>query len=268
MDNTYLDLPIDDEDSLLPLQAASVSYRIVVGSDTGKKVFTLQTLPAKDPDNLGQLAKISGFSLEARVFANENEPAKLERICRYVARPAISEERLSLTSTGKVRYELKTPYHDGTTHVFFEPLDFMAKLAALVPPPRLNLVRFFGVFAPNASVRAEVTASKRGKNSPKLDESLKHADKPYHARSMSWAQRLKRVFNIDITQCESCNKHNVKIVACITDPIVIKKILVHLDKIASPITVPLPSLLPPLRAPPRETFDDSYVIQRDFDWGA
>jgi hypothetical protein len=174
-------LPIDDEDNLLHLQAASVSYRIAVGPDTGKKVFTLQTLPAKDPHNLGQLAKISGFSLEARVFAHENEPAKLERICRYVARPAISEERLSLTSTGKIRYELKTPYHDGTTHVFFEPLDFMAKLAALVPPPRLNLVRFFGVFAPNACVRAEVTASKRGKNSPKLDESLKDADKPYHA---------------------------------------------------------------------------------------
>ena len=42
IDNTYLDLPINDEDSLLPLQAASVSYRIAVGADTGKKVFTLQ----------------------------------------------------------------------------------------------------------------------------------------------------------------------------------------------------------------------------------
>lgn len=114
MDNTYLDLPIDDEDSLLHLQAASVSYWIAVGPDTGKKVITLQTLPAKDPDNLGQLAKISGFSLEARVFAYENKPAKLEQICRYVTRPVISEERLSLTSTGKVRYELNTPYHDGT----------------------------------------------------------------------------------------------------------------------------------------------------------
>lgn len=92
----------------------------------------------------------------------------------------------------------------------------MAKLAGLVPSPRLNLVRFFGVFAPNACVRAEVTASKRGKNSPKLDESLKDVDKPYHTRSMKWAQRLKRVFNIDIIQCESCNNHNVKIVACIT----------------------------------------------------
>ena len=142
MDNTYLDLPIDDEDSLLHLQAASVSYRIAVGSDTGKKVFTLQTLQAKDPDNIGQLAKIAGFSLHAGVFADSHQSEKLERLCRYIARPAVSKERLSFTSKGKIRYELKTPYHDGTTHVLFEPLDFMAKLAALVPPPRLNLTCF------------------------------------------------------------------------------------------------------------------------------
>lgn len=133
MDNTYLALPIDDEDSLLPLQAASVNYRITVGPDVGKKVFPLQTLPTKDTDSVGQLAKISGFSLHAGVFADSHQSEKLERLCRYIARPAISEKRLSLTSAGKVRYELKTPYNDGTTHVFFEPLDFMGKLAALVP---------------------------------------------------------------------------------------------------------------------------------------
>ena len=142
IDNTYLNLPIDDEDSLLPLQAASVSYRIAVGADAGIKVFTLQTMPAKDPDNLGPLAKIAGFSLHGGVFADAHQPDKLERLCRYIARPALSEQRLSLTSTGKVRYELKAPYTDGTTHVFFEPLDLMAKLAALIPPPRLNLTRF------------------------------------------------------------------------------------------------------------------------------
>lgn len=119
MDNTYLDLPIDDEDSLLHLQAASVSYRIAVGPDLGKKVFTLQTLPAKDCDNFGQLAHISGFSLHAGVFADSHQADKLERLCRYIARPAVSEKRLSLTSTGQVRYELKTPYSNGTTHVFF-----------------------------------------------------------------------------------------------------------------------------------------------------
>jgi hypothetical protein len=52
---------------------------------------------------------------------------------------------------------IKTPYRDGTTHVIFEPLDFIARLAALVPKPRVNLTRFHGVFAPNSSPRSQVT---------------------------------------------------------------------------------------------------------------
>ena len=53
-----------------------------------------------------------------------------------------------------MRYQLKTPYRDGTTHVIFEPLDFIARLAALVPKPRVNLARFHGVFAPRAEQQA------------------------------------------------------------------------------------------------------------------
>jgi len=66
---------------------------------------------------------------------------KLERLCRYVSRPAVSEKRLSLTQNGQVRYELKTPYRNGTTHVIFDPLDFIARLVALIPKPRVNLAR-------------------------------------------------------------------------------------------------------------------------------
>ncbi len=73
-----------------------------------------------------------------------------------ISRPALSEQRLSLTAGGKVRYQLKTPYNNGTTHVVFEPLDFLAKLAALVPRPRVNLTRYHGVFAPNSAHRALV----------------------------------------------------------------------------------------------------------------
>jgi hypothetical protein len=64
---------------------------------------------------------------------------------------------------GNIRYQLKTPYGDGTTHVIFEPLDFIARLAALVPKHRVNLTRFHGVFAPNSRDRAAVTPGKRGK---------------------------------------------------------------------------------------------------------
>ncbi len=55
------------------------------------------------------------------------------------------------------------PYRDGTTHVIFEPLDFIARLAALVPRPRVNLTRFHGVFAPNSKHRVLVTKAKRGR---------------------------------------------------------------------------------------------------------
>jgi hypothetical protein len=47
--------------------------------------------------------------------------------------PAVSEKRLSLTPSGNIRYQLKTPYSDGTTHIIFEPLDFMSHILVLYP---------------------------------------------------------------------------------------------------------------------------------------
>jgi len=114
-------------------------------------------------DGLCNIAPGDIVSLHAGVMARADERQKLERLCRYVSRPAVSEKRLSLTANGQVRYQLKTPYRDGTTHVIFEPLDFIARLAALVPKPRVNLTRFHGVFAPNSQHRALVTPAKRGR---------------------------------------------------------------------------------------------------------
>ena len=74
--------------------------------------------------------------------ARADQRQKLERLRRYISRPTIAEQRLSLTPNGNVRYQLKTSYRDGTTYVIFEPLDFIARLVALVPRPRVNLIRF------------------------------------------------------------------------------------------------------------------------------
>ncbi len=126
------------------LRGHSITYRIAVDPQQGRKVFTLQTLPdERDAYDAPSIAagNVTGFSLHAGVSAKVNQRDKLERLCRYITRPAISEKRLSLTSQCKVRYELKTPYRDGTTYVIFEPVDFIAKLAALVPKPRVNLTR-------------------------------------------------------------------------------------------------------------------------------
>ena len=165
VENSYLSLDAEEEGPMDQLLGHSITYRIAVGPQQGRKVFTLQTLPACDPDErlADAVGNVSGFSLHASVATKAHQREKLERLCRYITRPAISEKRLSLTSNGKVRYELKTPWRDGTTHVFFEPLDFIARLAALVPKPRVNLTRFHGVFAPNSKHRAGVTPARRGK---------------------------------------------------------------------------------------------------------
>ncbi len=76
------------------------------------------------------------------------------RLCRYVARPPLAEERLSVNErTGKVVYGFRRPFRDGSTHVALDPMSFLSRLAALVPPPRMHLVTYHGVLAPSASWR-------------------------------------------------------------------------------------------------------------------
>ena len=62
-------------------------------------------------------------------------------------RVAARGERVSVLEDGRPLYRLKSRWRDGTTHLVFEPLELIEKLAALVPPPRLNLVRYHGVLA-------------------------------------------------------------------------------------------------------------------------
>ena len=224
-ENSYLASDAVEDDPMNPLLRHSITYHIAVGPQAGRKVFTLQTLPACDPeDQFGDtVGKVAGFSLHAGVAAKVHERNKLERLCRYISRPAVSEKRLSLTKNGNVRYQLKTPYRDGTTHVIFEPLDFIARLAALVPKPRVNLTRFHGVFAPNSKHRALVTPAKRGKGNKRLAHAEAEASTPVERHAaMTWAQRLKRVFNIDIETCVECGGA-VKVIACIEDPVVINE---------------------------------------------
>lgn len=118
--------------------------------------------------------------------------------------------------------------------MIFEPLDFIARLAALVPKTRLNLTHFHSVFAPNSKYRIEVTPAERGNGSKLKTPDEAQDQTPAERRAaMTWAQRLKRVFNIDIETCEQCGGP-VKVIACIEDPAVTKKILTHLtEKVAS-----------------------------------
>ena len=140
----------------------SITYRVAVGPRAGQKVFALQSVPAREEEPRKAVAQYAGFSLHAGVGVQAEQRDKLERLARYVSRPPVSVERLHLPAQGQVRYRLKTPYRDGTTHIVLEPVNFIARLAALVPPPRVHLTRFHGVLAAHAALRAAITPAGRG----------------------------------------------------------------------------------------------------------
>jgi hypothetical protein len=157
MGQTYLAEPDADGEearTLRPLQAAAITYRIAFGPRAGQKVLTLRgAMPREDSARQPLCADIDGFSLHAAVRVEAHDRKRLEQLCRYITRPALSDQRVQLNDAGQVELKLKTPWRDGTTHLVMSPLEFMQRLAALVPRPRLHLIRFHGVLAPNAKLR-------------------------------------------------------------------------------------------------------------------
>ena len=249
-DNYYLP---NSENAFDHIQASSITYRIALGKNKGQKALTLQTVPTREKKQKPNLAKHSGFSLHAGVACKGSERKKLERICRYISRPSLSEERLSLNANGQVVYKLKNAFDNGTTHIVLEPLDLLARLASLVPRPRVNLTRFFGVFAPHFKHRKLVV--------PKVEKNKEEDDgKPLtpaqQSSKMTWAQRLKRVFNIDIETCPECSG-KVKVIASIEDGQVIKEILNHLG-LESRAPTPWPARGPPAAIVSTDPFTQNF----------
>ncbi len=123
-----------------------------------------------------------------------------------------------------------------------------ACLAALVPRPRVNLTRYHGVLAPNHRWRAEVTPSGRGRKTGRGTAQPERSAIERHA-AMTWAQRLKRVFNIDVENCVHCGKA-VRVIASIEEPALIERILAHVRGKAGSDTAARgpPSTGPPLSA--------------------
>ena len=123
---TYL-AETEADTALAPLQSAACTYRIALGPRAGQKVITLGSVPNFEaPPTQSRCANEQGFSLHAEVRCAMNQRNKLEQLCRYITRPAIANERLTLNSAGDVVLQLKTPYKDGTTHIVMSPLDKIA----------------------------------------------------------------------------------------------------------------------------------------------
>jgi hypothetical protein len=184
-------------------------------------------------------ASWEGFDLHAGVRIPAGQRDRLERVCRYALRPPVAGDHLHLTAAGDVALQLRRPWTDGTTHLVFAPMAFLARLAVLVPRPRVNLVLYQGVLAPRAAWRAAVVPGP----SPAVAASSEGSTRPGTGRGWRWADLMRRVFEIDVLACPGCGGR-VRLVAVLDASAATVRILEHLHL---PTAVPAP---PPARASP------------------
>jgi len=155
-----------DEPLLALLTAASIRSRIATGPEAGEGWRRLgDRVEPMDHEGGGvesdarippRCVREGGMSLHADVAVPGSDRRRLERLCRYVARPPLALDRLEAMADGRLAYRLKTRWRDGTTHVVFTGIELIEKLAVLVPWPRSNALRYHGVFAPGSKWRAAV----------------------------------------------------------------------------------------------------------------
>ena len=160
----------------------------------------------------------AGLELHAAVHVRAGDRPGLERLCRYIARPPVPEQRLSLLPDGRYEWRLKRTWKGGVRALVYEPLDLIARLAALIPLPMTKMRRFFGVFGPAHPWRAAVVP-------PAPDPATSSRPvAPKRPARMAWSDLLKRVWDIDALRCLRC-QGRMLVVGVVKDPDVIQAIL-------------------------------------------
>jgi Putative transposase len=153
---------------LAGLAAASVQGTVALGRHRGTRVRRLGDPPDENEGAARDRchARSNGFDLHAGVVVPAGRRERLERMCRYTLRPPVAGDRVRVTGDGQVQLQLRHRWADGTTHVAFDPLEFLGRLAVLVPRQRINLILYHGVLAPRAAWRSAAvrrTASGNGR---------------------------------------------------------------------------------------------------------
>src|SRR5271157_5062172 len=143
-----------DEPLLSSVYSASITGTLAMGPRAGKRLLRLVEAPGH-PDSGHEPGPRNGygFDLHAGVRVPASDRNHLERLCRYLCRPAISNERVKQLADGKFALVLKRPFKDGTSAIVLAGEELVEKLVALIPPPRFHMTRAFGVWAPHAKLR-------------------------------------------------------------------------------------------------------------------
>lgn len=223
------------------LAAASVENTVALGERRGLRVARLGE-PA-DLDDLADgsavrcQARWDGFDLEASHVVPAGARVRRERLCRYVLRPPVVSERLHLGGDGRVIWRLPRPWRDGTTHVGFDPRDFLGRLAVLVPRPRVNLLFYHGVLGARSTWRRSIVPGVvAGAEAAPGARPGAPSEGPTAPRRRQWAELMRRSFGFDVLACERCGGR-FRLIALIQQAEVIRRILTHLGL---PAEVPMP----------------------------
>jgi hypothetical protein len=190
----------------------------------------------------------TGFSVDSSVKVEPEDEAGLERLARYVMRPPLSLERMHWTEGAReVAYTLKPKEGQPGAQERLDPLNFLARLLAHVPEPRLHLAHYYGWYS-------NVSRGRRRKGrdaspstaSPDRDAGDVLSPAERLARRRRWAQLVRRVYEVDPLVCPKCGGE-MRVISVILDPAVITTILDHLRRKRETAT-----RAPPVPASPRE----------------
>jgi len=248
----------DESEALAGLSRGSVLGRAALGGRAGRGPLRI----GADPDtpwvdrDVPLHAHDSGFDLHATVHVAAGDRGRLAELCRYLCRPPFAQHRLRKLIDGRIAVALQRPWADGTTHLVFTPMEVLARLVPLVPRPRINLLIYHGVLAPNAPWRRVVVAREEESS---VAGSVVAATPPSAAtdamalpddgclrirpRYRSWAELMRRAFDTDVLACPRCGERMI-LLATIEDPAVIRRILAHLG-LSLDTGDPLPERGPP-----------------------
>jgi hypothetical protein len=189
-------------------------------------------------------ARVNGFSLHANTQVPAHRRDQLERLIRYTSRGAVALERLAEDANGEIVYTFTQPWSDGTTGIKLSPLELLEKLAAIVPLPRVHLVRYAGCLAPHSQLRGAIIPTPR-------QQGVEGDEANPGTPRWSWARLLGRVLALEMATCPLCQRGSLRLSAAMTQEAVLTRIFRH-GKLAS---------VPPPIAPARSR-------QATFDWVA
>ena len=256
--------PPEDADELTTLMKA----------DFGAAAPRIDEVPTeRRPGRLAALC--DGYSLECRPNVAPHDRRGLARLLRYGTRPAFAQDRLTLEN-GRVVYALPKPFWTGQTHVVMSPVEFLRRLAALIPPQRFHCVRYHGLFSSASKDRDRACAlappvEESDDHRERTDRSTTHSllrnhasattpittgatattdperDAPYRRRRrIEWARLLRQVFAVDVLRCHCGGER--KVIAALTrrqSPDALRRYLEHIGEPADPPPTA------PARAPPQ-----------------